>query len=155
MSRIGRLPISLPKGVTCTFLEADHLVTVKGTKGELKQNISPEELARKMNVLYNKLDGSIYYSLAKSYLKQIGYADLREDDFITKTYYILRHIAHYRANGLSSDLFASCFTQCLDLRKIPYELIVTAPSTLTEALETLWTTALTSLPTAQTSEGLK
>lgn len=39
MSRIGRLPISLPKGVTCTFSEADHLVTVKGTKGELKQKI--------------------------------------------------------------------------------------------------------------------
>jgi len=39
MSRIGRLPISLPKGVTCTFSEGDHLVTVKGTKGELKQKI--------------------------------------------------------------------------------------------------------------------
>ena len=39
MSRIGRLPISLPKGVTCTFSEADHLVTVKGTKGELQQKI--------------------------------------------------------------------------------------------------------------------
>jgi large subunit ribosomal protein L6 len=39
MSRIGRLPISLPKGVTCTFSEAEHLVTVKGTKGELKQVI--------------------------------------------------------------------------------------------------------------------
>ncbi|MGC4021277.1 MAG: 50S ribosomal protein L6, partial [Cyclobacteriaceae bacterium] len=39
MSRIGRLPISLPKGVTCTFSEADHKVTVKGPKGELKQAI--------------------------------------------------------------------------------------------------------------------
>lgn len=39
MSRIGRLPISLPKGVTCTFAEADHKVVVKGPKGELKQVI--------------------------------------------------------------------------------------------------------------------
>jgi large subunit ribosomal protein L6 len=39
MSRIGRLPISLPKGVTCTFAEADHHVVVKGPKGELKQKI--------------------------------------------------------------------------------------------------------------------
>jgi large subunit ribosomal protein L6 len=39
MSRIGRLPISLPKGVTCTFAEADHNVVVKGPKGELKQKI--------------------------------------------------------------------------------------------------------------------
>lgn len=102
-----------------------------GDRGELKQNISPEELARKMNNLYNRLDGSVYYAMAKAYLKQIGYADLREDDFIQKTYYILRHMSHFRADGFSSELFASCLTQCLDLRKIPYDLIVTAPATLT------------------------
>jgi hypothetical protein len=103
-----------------------------GDKGELKQNITPEELAKKMNTLYNKLDGSYFFSLAKAYLKQIGYADLREDDFIQKTYYILRHMSHFRDNGFSSELFASCFTQCLELRKIPYDLIVTTPSTLTK-----------------------
>jgi hypothetical protein len=103
-----------------------------GDKGELKQNISPEELAKKMNILYNKLDGSYYYTLAKAYLKQIGYADLREEDFIQKTYYILRHISHFRGDGMSSELFASCFTQCLELRKIPYDLIVTTPATLTK-----------------------
>jgi large subunit ribosomal protein L6 len=40
MSRIGRLPIQLPKGVTFSF--ADHVVTVKGPKGELKQVIDPD-----------------------------------------------------------------------------------------------------------------
>ncbi len=40
MSRIGRLPISLPKGVTCSF--AAHKVTVKGPKGELRQDIDPD-----------------------------------------------------------------------------------------------------------------
>lgn len=103
-----------------------------GDRGELKQNISPEELAKKMNNLYNRLDGSFYYTMAKAYLKQIGYNDLREEDFIQKTYYILRHMAFYRANGFSSELFASCLTQCLDLRKIPYDLIVTTPLTLTK-----------------------
>lgn len=103
-----------------------------GDRGELKQNISPDELARKMNNLYNRLDGSMYYSMAKAYLRQIGYADLREEDFIQKTYYILRHMSFYRANGFSSELFASCLTQCLDLRKIPYDLVVTAPCTLTK-----------------------
>ena len=42
MSRIGRLPISLPKGVTCTFNATDRKVIVKGPKGELKQAIAPE-----------------------------------------------------------------------------------------------------------------
>jgi large subunit ribosomal protein L6 len=42
MSRIGKLPIALPKGVTFTFAEADHLVSVKGPKGELKQKLDPD-----------------------------------------------------------------------------------------------------------------
>ena len=38
MSRIGRLPITLPKGVTVNIKDAE--VTVKGPKGELKQSFS-------------------------------------------------------------------------------------------------------------------
>ncbi len=102
-----------------------------GDRGELKQNISPEELAKKMNNLYKRLDGSFYYTMAKAYLTLFGATDLREDDYIQKAYYVLRHMAHYRSNGFSSELFASCLTQCLDLRKIPYDLVVTTPLTLT------------------------
>lgn len=39
MSRIGKLPVTIPAGVTVTY--ADNLVTVKGPKGELKQAINP------------------------------------------------------------------------------------------------------------------
>lgn len=102
-----------------------------GDRGELKQNISPQELAKKMNTLYNKLDGSYYYTMAKSYLKQLGYSDMREEDFIQKSYYVIRHMSHYRADGFSSELFASILTQCLDLRKIPYDLVVTSPANIT------------------------
>ncbi len=42
MSRIGKLPIQLPKGVTFSFSDSDHVVTVKGPKGELKQVIDPD-----------------------------------------------------------------------------------------------------------------
>jgi len=38
MSRIGKKPVVLPKGVTVT-VAADNTVTVKGPKGELKQAI--------------------------------------------------------------------------------------------------------------------
>ena len=103
-----------------------------GDKGELKQNISPEELAKKMNVLYDKLDGSMYFNLAKAYIKQTGAAEIPEADYISKVYYIIRHISFYKAEGFSSPLFAAILTQCLDLRKIPYDLIVTAPNTLTK-----------------------
>lgn len=41
MSRIGRLPITVPAGVTVT-IAADNTVTVKGPKGQLSQKVDPE-----------------------------------------------------------------------------------------------------------------
>ncbi len=40
MSRIGKLPIKLPAGVSITL--NDNEVTVKGPKGELKQKVDPD-----------------------------------------------------------------------------------------------------------------
>jgi large subunit ribosomal protein L6 len=40
MSRIGRIPITVPAGVTVSVDERDNVVTVKGPKGELTQPIS-------------------------------------------------------------------------------------------------------------------
>ena len=39
MSRIGKLPIVIPAGVTVTL--KDDVVTVKGPKGELSQYVNP------------------------------------------------------------------------------------------------------------------
>lgn len=41
MSRIGKLPIELPKGVAVTVAE-DNIITLKGPKGELSQKVSPD-----------------------------------------------------------------------------------------------------------------
>ncbi|MDP4278915.1 MAG: 50S ribosomal protein L6 [Bacteroidota bacterium] len=41
MSRIGKLPINIPAGVTVS-VDASNTVTVKGPKGELKQAVNPE-----------------------------------------------------------------------------------------------------------------
>ncbi len=41
MSRIGKLPIQVPAGVTVTIAD-DNTVTVKGPKGELSQKVSKE-----------------------------------------------------------------------------------------------------------------
>ena len=40
MSRIGKLPITVPAGVTVT-VDSDNLVTVKGPKGTLSQQVNP------------------------------------------------------------------------------------------------------------------
>ena len=39
MSRIGKLPIEVPAGVTVDI--KDNIITVKGPKGELKQTLNP------------------------------------------------------------------------------------------------------------------
>ena len=41
MSRVGRLPIAIPAGVTVT-VTPDNVVTVKGPKGELTKAMSKE-----------------------------------------------------------------------------------------------------------------
>ena len=44
MSRIGKLPINIPAGVTVTL--QDNVVTVKGPKGELSQAVDPSIIVK-------------------------------------------------------------------------------------------------------------
>lgn len=48
MSRIGKLPITIPSGVTITISDK-NLVTVKGSKGELKQQVDPDIIVKVEN----------------------------------------------------------------------------------------------------------
>lgn len=54
MSRIGKLPISIPAGVTVTH--KDNIVTVKGPKGELSQYVDP-------SIVVTVEDGNITFAL--------------------------------------------------------------------------------------------
>ena len=45
MSRIGRMPITVPAGVTVNVAEG-NVVTVKGPKGELTQSLRPEMIIK-------------------------------------------------------------------------------------------------------------
>ncbi len=56
MSRIGKLPISIPAGVTVNYDEKSHVATVKGSKGELSQWIDP---SIKMNVAEGQISFEI------------------------------------------------------------------------------------------------
>ena len=42
MSRIGKAPIEIPAGVTVTVDDKNHVVTVKGKYGELRQEFHPD-----------------------------------------------------------------------------------------------------------------
>jgi large subunit ribosomal protein L6 len=56
MSRIGKLPISIPAGVTVNFDEKTNLVSVKGPKGELSQKIDS-------SIKFENKDGQITFSV--------------------------------------------------------------------------------------------
>ena len=56
MSRIGKLPISIPAGVTVNYDEVSHVCTVKGPKGELSQWIDP-------SIKFNNADGHISFEI--------------------------------------------------------------------------------------------
>jgi len=46
MSRIGKLPIALPKGVEIKVDEKTNVVTVKGPRGEMNQQLDPDITAK-------------------------------------------------------------------------------------------------------------
>ena len=48
MSRIGRMPITVPSGVTVTVTE-ENFVTVKGPKGELKKQLHGDMIIKQEN----------------------------------------------------------------------------------------------------------
>ena len=87
MSRIGKLPISIPAGVTVTV--SGNEVAVKGPKGELKQTINPiisveingnevvctrpndEKQTKAMHGLYRVLINNMVVGVSKGYQKTL------------------------------------------------------------------------------------
>jgi len=87
MSRIGKLPIQIPAGVTVTV--KDDVVTVKGPKGELVQKINPdikanidnsvlsltrpsdERIHRAMHGLYRSLINNMVVGVSEGYKKEL------------------------------------------------------------------------------------
>jgi len=80
MSRIGRKPVSIPKGVTVT-LGKDNSIIVKGPKGELKQEIDRDitlevkddqvNLARPTDQIRHRAMHGLYRSLISNMIKGV------------------------------------------------------------------------------------
>lgn len=88
MSRIGKLPINLPAGVNVT-VGKDNLVTVKGPKGELSQEVNPdikvsvengvlsvtrpsdEKAHRSLHGLYRSLINNMIVGVSEGYRKEL------------------------------------------------------------------------------------
>ncbi len=88
MSRIGKLPITLPEGVTIEVSD-DNIVTVKGPKGELTQEVNPvitikqednrvilerpteQKDHRSLHGLYRSLINNMVEGVSKGYEKKL------------------------------------------------------------------------------------
>ena len=88
MSRIGKLPIAIPSGVSINVSE-DNVVTVKGPKGELFQQVSPgmkievengtltitrpneEKEQRSLHGLYRSLIHNMVVGVSDGYKKEL------------------------------------------------------------------------------------
>lgn len=88
MSRIGKLPISIPAGVTVN-VGKDNVVTIKGPKGELSQSVNPdikvsvedgtlsvarpsdERAHRSMHGLYRSLINNMIIGVSEGYRKEL------------------------------------------------------------------------------------
>ncbi|MDR2085978.1 MAG: 50S ribosomal protein L6 [Dysgonamonadaceae bacterium] len=87
MSRIGKLPITIPAKVTVT--QKDNLITVKGPKGELSQEVNPvikvevegntltlsrpddERQNRALHGLYRSLINNMVIGVSEGYKKEL------------------------------------------------------------------------------------
>lgn len=89
MSRIGKKPVEVPKGVTIT-VGNDNVVTVKGPKGELKQSVDRDikvdvkegtiEIGRPTDQIRHKALHGLYRSLINNMVKGVteGYTKKME-----------------------------------------------------------------------------
>jgi hypothetical protein len=127
-------------------------------RGELKKSITPEELARKVNRIYEKMDASGGRKLTQDniianyttsllsnteYLLRKGEAyDLGDEEFIKRVYYISRHQYGLYGNRLGSQYFAYVLLQKLRKKNIPAELIVTTSNSVTEMKDVIFGTEL-------------
>ena len=80
MSRIGKKPVEVPKGVTIT-VSSDNVITVKGPKGELKQTLDRDikaevkdghiEFARPTDQIRHRALHGLYRSLISNMVKGV------------------------------------------------------------------------------------
>ena len=145
MSRIGRLPITVPAGVTVS-VSPENVVTVKGPKGELKQDVNKkitvtveagvvhctrsdeEKQTKAMHGLYRKLianmvEGGRTPFLPARELQEIGYSAVTFP--ITTLYAAAKAVydvlADLRENGTSAGSADRmlCFREFNELIGLP------------------------------------
>jgi hypothetical protein len=118
-----------------------------GEKGELKNEFSREELARKAWEDYEMI-GDAYYSQGQrvsafvstcwSELQKLGAKNWPEQQFIDRAYYLVRDKVVFRDTYMSDKLFAYIFGSLLYQRDIKSDLIITISNNIGKLKQVLF-----------------
>ncbi len=121
-----------------------------GSAGQLKNEFKPDEIALKARAIFNKVfssDITVYAKRADipesvplriaSYLmwkelKQNKIDDLAEDEFIKAAFYALRYVRTTRSMEMNELQFLYLYTDMLDKKEIPYDILISTPNTFSE-----------------------
>ena len=125
-----------------------------GDRGELKKSITADELVKKVNRIYEKMDASAGRKLTQDnllanfttgllarveyYLRKGEAYDAGDEDFIKRVYYILRHTNGIYGRSLPSQFFAYVMLEKLKKKNIPAELIVTTDNSTTQMSDVIF-----------------
>lgn len=123
-------------------------------RGELKKSVTPEELAKRVNKIYQKMDDgggkrltqdnlianytSSLFGTTAYYLKKTDAYDVRDEDFIKRVYYILRHTNGIYGKSLGSQYYAYVMMQTLRKKGIPAELVITTSNSTTQMKDVIF-----------------
>lgn len=123
-------------------------------RGELKKSVTPEELAKKVNRIYEKMDAdggrkvtqdnlianyaTSLLSSTEYYLKKTEAYDVKDEDFVKRVYYILRHNNAVYGKGLGSQYFAYVMLQKLKKKGIAADLVITTSNSTTQMKDVIF-----------------
>ncbi|HET9057315.1 MAG TPA: DUF3857 domain-containing protein [Chitinophagaceae bacterium] len=126
-----------------------------GDKGELKKDISINELAKKVDRIYRDMDKNVSFSssLQSNYLAyattqllteiqkildDVKADKLSDDEYINKLYYAFRHKYALSYGTINSQFFAYGFIEKLKRKNIPCQLIITTQGNVTKMKDVIF-----------------
>ncbi|MBS1510049.1 MAG: hypothetical protein JST86_04360 [Bacteroidetes bacterium] len=112
-----------------------------GEAGQLKNEFKPEEIVEKARVIFSKTkESSVGYYIAhplkywSEYIwkafKKNDIDELPDADYLRYCYYSLRYMIHNKGTTMNNLEFIFILSGLLDKKKIPYDILITSPNTV-------------------------
>jgi len=104
-----------------------------GNRGELKTKLTDDELTKKASAMFAGVSGYAKSELPRAFmhLRKMDVMEVKEENYITACYYVLRHNYALGERSMQGALFAAMMQQLLAQRRIEANVGVTSSNQLT------------------------